>query len=260
MDLKQIELCVAALLSGEPALINPINAGDDLHTLRAIENLGLPFLTSKYPILAGAAPRTWKDLCKAFDELERQTFKQVNFADLFRAGWEKIRSTVYDWTGIWIDPALFQRVVRNRPTDRPVLWAWQEGLIADARRDGFLSLPFTGQSRSFLGGTKFDVSEIVNFPVQATASNVMLRLQHFFSVHLDPLSFQTRLHRTHLCSNTYDALLFDCTTPSSLSSLKALIPQALTWITTEDYWAHLQSLYGRTVRIACSTKETPHDH
>ena len=76
---------------------------------------------------------------------------------------------------------------------------------------------------------------------------------------LDPLSFQTRLHRTHLCSNTYDALLFDCTTPSSLSSLKALIPQALTWITTEDYWHLLQSLYGRTVRIACSTKETPHD-
>lgn len=257
MDLSQIELRVPALYSGEPSLIAAFTAGLDLHTERAIATFSRDYLLGKYPQLVDAPFALWKKLCPAFDALERQVGKRINFADLFRAGADKIRNSVYDDIGIWIPLAVFERAVRNRPLDRPLLWAWQEGLIADARRDGYLSLPLTGQSRSFLGGDKFDVNEIVNFPVQTTASNVLLRIQHYCSSRLPSLAISPSFHHIHLCCNTYDALLFDCRSPSALSEARSIIAEAMTWVQTQDYWASLQSLFGRTVPLTCDTKEIP---
>jgi hypothetical protein len=256
MDLKQIELCVPALLSGEPSMMTAILADDDLHTLRAITTFGADYLTSKYPELAGVPSKEWKDACEAFAELERQVGKKINFSDLFRAGADKIRNATYEDCGIWVPLSVFEKAVRNRPIDRPVLYEWQERLIRDARADGYLSLPLTGQSRSFLGGTKFDVNEIVNFPVQATAANVLLRIQHYCSTRLPSLALSTSLHHTHLCCNTYDALVFDCTTPLALSEAYSLIPEALAWVQTHDYWAALQSLFSRTLPLSYSLKES----
>ena len=254
MDLAQIELCVPALLSGEPNLVVPITNDDDLHTLRAIATFGADYLKGKYPELASVPFNLWKKVCKAFAKLERQVGKRINFADLFRAGWEKIRNSVYDDIGIWVDPSIFQFAVSNRPVDRPLLWEWQERLIADAHRDGFLSLPFTGQSRTFLGGDKFDVNEIVNFPVQTTASNVLLCIQQFISARLPPLQLHTSMHHTHLCCNTYDALLFD-THRSNLPALRSLIAESLSFVQTRGYWHLLQSLYSRTVPLRYELKE-----
>lgn len=255
MDLSQIELRVPALYSGEPSLIAAFTAGLDLHTERAIATFSRDYLLGKYPELVDAPFALWKKLCPAFDALERQVGKRINFADLFRAGADKIRNSVYDDIGIWIPLSVFERAVRNRPLDRPLLWAWQEGLIADARRDGYLSLPLTGQSRSFLGGDKFDVNEIVNFPVQTTASNVLLRIQHYCSSRLPSLAISPSFHHIHLCCNTYDALLFDCRSPSALSEARSIIAEAMAWVQTQDYWAALQSLFGRTVPLTCDTKE-----
>lgn len=258
MDLKQIELCVPALLSGEQTMIAAILNDDDLHTLRAISTFGADYLLGRYPELTNVPFSKWKSVCKAFAKLERQVGKKINFSDLFRAGAEKIRNSTYEDCGIWVPLSVFEKAVRNRPFDRPQLWAWQESLIADARRDGYLSLPLTGQSRSFLGGTKFDVNEIINFPVQATASNVLLCIQHFCSARLPSLALHTSLHRTHLCCNTYDALLFDCLTKSALSEARALIADALHWVQTQDYWAALQSLFNRVVPLSYDLKEIPH--
>lgn len=257
MDLSQIELRVPALLSGEPSLIAAFTAGLDLHTERAIATFGQDFLLGKYPELLNVPFALWKKVCPAFDALERQVGKRINFADLFRAGADKIRNSVYDDIGIWVDMHIFEKAVRNRPQDRPLLWAWQESLIADAHRDGRLTLPFTGQSRTFLGGDKFDVNEIVNFPVQTIASNVLLRIQHYVSAHLSPLSVSTSLHPVHLCCNTYDALLLDCSSSAAAQSARDLLARALDWLVTEDYWALLQRLYGRTVPLAYDIKEIP---
>lgn len=256
-DLDQAELRTAGLLSGEPALLDAFEQKWDLHSRRALSIFGLPLLLSKYPMIRDQPVELWKKLSSNFDDLERAVGKTNNFADLFRSGADVQQAQVHEDTGLWLPIELFRLAVSRRALDRPVLWAWQNRLIADARRDGYLALPFTGQSRSFLGGTKFDENEIVNFPVQATASNVLLRLQHFISLHLPSMALATSLHSTHLCTNTYDALLLDCSSPSVVSETRQLLTDALTWITTQDYWAALQSLYGRTCPLTASLKEIP---
>jgi len=256
-DLDQAELRAAGLLSGEPALITAFLEGWDLHSRRALSIFGLPLLLSKYPAIKDQPVEKWKKLAPTFDRIERAIGKTNNFADLFRSGPAAQQYQVHETTGLWLPLSMFELAVKRRPLDRPVLWAWQNHLISDARRDGYLALPFTGQSRSFLGGTKFDENEVVNFPVQATASNVLLRLQHFISSKLPSMALATSLHSTHLCTNTYDALLLDCSSPSVVTEVRQLLSDALTWLTTNDYWAALQSLYNRTTPLTASLKELP---
>ena len=246
MDLAQIELCVPALLSGEPNLVVPITNDDDLHTLRAIATFGADYLKGKYPELASVPFNLWKKVCKAFAKLERQVGKKINFADLFRAGADKIRNATYEDCGIWVPLSVFEKAVRNRPIDRPLLWQWQERLIADARTDGFLSLPFTGQSRSFLGGQEFEDNEIVNFPIQTMAGNVLRAIQH--------LVWRAIKDRRDILMylNVFDALKFDLRSPSLLPTLSEIIRSSVQEVATTGYWSQLCTYYGRTIPLEYS--------
>jgi hypothetical protein len=151
-DLSQIELRVAALLSGDATMIREYQKPDpDLHTDRAISIFGLDYLTRKY----GANFPGIRAFAKS-TKGERQVGKHVGFGDLFRAGAATMQSTVLEMTGQLLPISLFEKIVRERPFTRPGLWSWQEDLIATARRQGYIELPFVGQSRYFMGGTKFN--------------------------------------------------------------------------------------------------------
>jgi hypothetical protein len=243
MDLSQIELVVPALITGDPFYLQVVDS--DLHTLSAIRIWGAPELISRYPELAGRPLPSWKKLSHVYDRRERQVGKRVNFSHLFRAGAAKMQASVHADIGELFPIELFESIVSTRSTDLPELWAWQESLIAEARSTGRVTLPLTGQSRSFLGGTDYDINEIVNFPVQTTASNVLRRIQS--TIHRRLRSMPRA--RIHPFLNIYDAIKFDCATPSDVSCLTALIAEAVDHVSTHDYWSALQTLYGRVIPL-----------
>ncbi len=242
MDLSQIELRVAALLSGEPSLVDAYQNDWDLHGRRAENIWSRAEILKRYPELVPLPIDRWKQH-RSFDKKERWVAKQMNFADLFRSGPDTMQKTVLDDVGELFPRPFFEEIARSRPLVRPVLWEWQEERIREANETGKVELPFTGQSRAFLGGDKYEVNEIVNFPVQTTAGNTMLRIQSRMSRAL------WKNPRVKLFLNVYDALKFDCAGEREVEELKGLIGQAVGWVEKEEYWAWLQEKYGRKVPL-----------
>jgi DNA polymerase I-like protein with 3'-5' exonuclease and polymerase domains len=251
MDLVQIELVTAGLLSGEPFFCDAFSSlpYKDLHSRGAVRLWGAAEILARYPeLLRYPSHDDWKK-SPGFKNRERKVGKRVNFAHLFRAGPDRMQESVLSDIGEILPLPFFQRIVESRATDLPLLWAWQESLIAEARSTGRVILPFTGISRSFLitASSKYDVNEIVNFPVQTTAATVLRRIQSYIHVRLARAPLRRRTILPFL--NIYDAIKFDCRAPSDVSFLTSLIEEAVTFVTTREYWSWLQDLYGRRLLV-----------
>jgi DNA polymerase-1 len=231
MDLDQAELRTATLLSGEQSMLRAYREGTDLHRERAALIFDV--------------------VVEAVSKLQRQVGKTINFADLFRSGAAKMRATVLEMTGIDLPLEFFEQVARSRKVQRPQLWAWQESLIREVRQHGYLALPFTGQSRYFLGGEKFDENEIVNCPVQTTAGNTLLRIQARLRRTLPSLN--GREPWCFVRVNWYDALIVD-TKRERLDELKEHVEEAVRWVEREDYWGMLQEMTGNEVALKYDMK------
>lgn len=231
-DLSQIEMVVAGLLSGDEALCSAFRAEPplDLHTSRAIQVFG---------------PQIVDD--PDFKKVYRQAAKGANFGDLFRAGAPTLQTQVFRMTGVVVPMSICENIVKTRASSRPGLWAWQEQLIRETRARGYVELPFIGQSRRFMGGDAYDVSEIVNMPIQCTAGNVLLRIQHH--LHRTLPSINSSSPDVHMFLNVYDAIYFDVRSPDALARLDELFRDAFTFVTTQGYWARLCESVGRHVPI-----------
>jgi hypothetical protein len=171
LDLSQIELRVAALCSGDPSLLASFNNGLDLHTDRAIQLFGPDFVNRP-----------------TFKKLERQVGKTMNFADLFLASPFRMRMSVHEMTCQLMPMSFFEEVAATRPDARPGLHRWQQSLLRRVDTDGHLALPFTGQSRTFVGGSSEHLNEIVNFPIQTQAGNTLLAIQRALAPCCPPTS------------------------------------------------------------------------
>lgn len=224
MDLSQAELRVAALLSGETSMIDAYNEGRDLHAERA---------------------RTlWGDYDQS-EELQhqrRQVGKMMNFADLFLSSANTMKEQVYAQSNGDIDIPLsfYQNVVKLRKEVRPQLSKWQLGLLHKAKVDHRIMLPLTGQSRTFFGDLGKSRSEIVNFPVQTTAGNVTLAIQHAL------------FPRLELCERMflqiYDAIYIECP-KDHVQSVQDKVNAAVEEVVTQGYWSKLEEFYGRSVTL-----------
>lgn len=263
MDIDQAELRSGTVLSGDEGMLAEYRKPKpDLHGARAIQVFG-PDVVKRPGYRSGDMridPRQWG--------------KQFNFADFFLASAARMQRTILELSGQLMPLDFFLNIERTRPQQRPGLWAWQVSLAESAERDGHLILPFTGQSRAFLGfkidqrrlakgelkgvgrgsgdeAGKNVISEIVNFPVQASAGNTLLRIQACLHQtlpsinHPDPPCF--------MCLNTYDALTFDCRR-SFLPNLRGLIDEAVTHVATNDYWAWLCAHTGNHVPLKYDLK------
>lgn len=224
LDLSQIELRVAALCSGDKSLLAAFNDGLDLHTDRAVQLFGKDIVNSP-----------------TFKKRERQVGKTMNFADLFLASPFRMRMSVHEMTGELMPMAFFEEVAETRPDARPGLHAWQQSLIRAADTQGYLDLPFTGQSRTFVGGSAEHLNEIVNFPIQTQAGNTLLAIQRA----LQPLLC---LH-VRMFLQVYDAVYLDIHPSVNLEELKSRISAMIRGVETLGYWAKLQSHYGHTVPL-----------
>ena len=231
-DLSQIEMVVAGLLSGDDALCSAFRADPplDLHTSRAIQVFG---------------PDIIKD--PDFKKVYRQAAKGANFGDLFRAGATTLQTQVFKMTGVVVPMSVCENIVKTRAASRPGLWAWQERLIKETRARGYVALPFIGQSRRFMGGDAYDVSEIVNMPIQCTAGNVLLRIQHH--LHHSLPSINAACPDILMFLNVYDAIYFDVRSTEAIDRLDTLFKDAFNYVTTHGYWSRLCERLGRSVPI-----------
>ncbi len=224
MDLSQAELRVAALLSGEASMINAYQNDRDLHSERARS--------------------LWGDYENdtASQHQRRQVGKMMNFADLFLSSANTMREQVYAQSGgdISLPLEFYQEVVSKRKEVRPQLTSWQNGLLAKVKRDHRIMLPLTGQSRTFLGDLGKSRSEVVNFPVQTTAGNVTLAIQHYL------LSVLPKDMKMFL--QIYDAVYLDCP-PGMVHDAKRCIDNAVEYVENHGYWSLLQDIYGNKVPL-----------
>ena len=245
-DLSQIELRVAALLSGDTTLAAAYNDGLDLHTDRAVSIFGSTALEAKYGMLFHDNPN--------FKGHERQCGKRTNFADLFRSSATTMKSAMMEDTGIDFPMSVFEKIVADRPKIRPGLWTWQEEMLKLAEQRGYVELPITGQSRYFVGFSKTgrqsevknQLNEIINFPIQTTAGNTLLNIQQ--QLHLSLPDLNARDPWAHMFLNIYDAVYFDCKL-DRVSELEQLIDNAVREVVERGYWARLQEHYGREIPV-----------
>lgn len=256
-DLSQIELRVAAILSGEPVLLRNYREGRDLHADRMLEIFGLAYLQS----LVGA-PLTAEEILKLSKQddgplhLYRQGGKTVNFADLFRSMPPTMRAAILRDLNLDLPIELFETIAAQRPVTRPVLWEWQERLIHEAKTKHRLVLPLTGQSRYFQGHEEVVnetyINTIVNFPIQTTAGNIMLQLQSELATLLpspssiDPFAKQI--------ANIYDAVAVLHRTDRSEEVVGAFTEAVRRTTEGDGYFARICNLTGHSVPFKFDTK------
>jgi uracil-DNA glycosylase family 4 len=273
LDLEQIELKVPTIMSGDKGMLAEyLKPKPDIHTDMTVRLFGPDIIhhphfkkggpedprqwgkPANFLILyRGGADRMQASVLAASGKLLSLDFCQQVVAKfpLERAGlWSWQRSIIREAVGChrwvsstgrtltdWVDgdPPPWEQLHSPR-TER-----WNRQLQAPGA--GLLHLPFTGQSRLFLGG-KYEVNEIVNFPVQTTAGNILL----YFQALIRPL-----LHRTwRMFLNVYDAIYFDlprCDVPALNDLLKSRLP-------TLPYWLRLCDHYGHSIPLTCSLKES----
>jgi len=230
-DLSQIELRTPGVMCGEPTLVDNYQRGGDLHAQRAIDVFG-PDVVDNPHFHSGDNERD-----------PRQWAKQFNFADQYRAGPKRLRELLLEEVGHLFSWELCRKVVAQRPALRPVLWEWQEGLIKEAEKTGYLHLPFTGQSR-FLDPDD-DHNAILNFPIQTTAGNVLHRLKHYIIPRLPA--------GCYMFGDIYDALMFDIPA-TAVGEVTGIFQDGVKWLVECDYWGMLQEWYGFEVPLEAEVK------
>lgn len=231
-DYSQLELRVAALLSGDPVMLRFYNENPDgdLHDQTTRLLFG-----NDYKDRAG-----WK--------AQRKIGKTLNFLTLFGGGASKFSETVRRMHGLEVSLERSRELLGMFRKAYPVLIDWQESLVSEALQKGFLELPFTGQSRLFLGNREMVLrtyrSEIVNFPVQTTAANMCLSSQALA---------QKRLREAHLRAvitmNCHDAIYTD-TAPECVDAAEGIVLDSMR---NSPYALKIQSFLGRTIPLAVET-------
>lgn len=238
-DLGQIELRVPAILSGDPVMLDWFKNGIDPHTQRSVQVFGDTVIDNKH---FGAGdirydPRQW---CKRF-----------NFEDLYLAGAKKMQSMMLTESHKLLPIDFFKEQVRLRAEIRPGLTQWQNRQIAYVHKYGRTELlPITGQHRTFMYHADLKPNEIVNFPIQATAANVMLYAQHYVHHKLPKLNHRDPPIKLFL--NWYDALWFDVA-PGHEEECDALMAETVEHLRMRGYWHRLEEIYDRHVPLVYET-------
>jgi uracil-DNA glycosylase family 4 len=155
IDYSQIELRIAALLANDEVMMAEYAGDPDLHGRTAKLIFGDDIVN--HPL---------------YKLIHRQAGKSINFLMLYRGGADKFRETLLTKADIDYPIEKCRDAISRFWSEYSGLRKWQDGLIDFVCRHGYYELPMTGQSRSF-DRRQLPVNEIVNFPVQGIASNVM---------------------------------------------------------------------------------------
>jgi DNA polymerase-1 len=175
-DLAQVELRVAGLVSGEPAIVGAYARGEDLHTNMAMEmraRMG-PEVAKRYLEDAGG------DEAVLMKRL-RQGAKGVNFGLIFGSGWkglQRFARATYHIEFTDDEARAFHEIFHDK---YPVLSEWQRLIVQHSRKHEEVETPFSRLTRHFVDadyyrdGVRADgpYSVCMNHPVQGGAAEIL---------------------------------------------------------------------------------------
>lgn len=196
-DYSQLELRIMALLSGDPGLLAAYAEGRDVHQM--------------------TADAAFK--CKA-NKAQRDRAKQVNYSLLYGAGDETI------WKRLVVDiPDLRKEHVAHLRntffTLFPQVTSWQKQLIHNSEVNGYVEAPISGRRQYYCDG-RIVPTEILNFPIQATAGDLA-------NLALRTIAAKIDWERNHILTQVHDEVMLECrNAEEGLELLKAGMQQEVT--------------------------------
>lgn len=261
-DLSQIELRTGALLSGDSRMISEYKQGIDRHLETAVMILRAVAKHNKDPFAIDAVNRyDDKVLTKDHPGIHkwRQLGKTLNFLMLFKGGAAKAQETAARDVGLLLPLEVWQQAIASYQARYPEFIAWQYSLLDEAKRKKYLEVPFTGQTRMFLGGSRgvgAAINEIVNMPIQTVAANTMI------SAHRKA----TELFREHNLEAISSLIIYDAMYVELPAHEEPVVRAILDEAMTEPpYWMDIQQLFNREVplqhevAVLCEKPEEPRD-
>ena len=190
-DASQDHLRMAALLSGDPSLMEAYNKeGENIH-LRTASTV---FADKYTPAFKEEHPKLYT------------VSKNLNFLVLFRGGANAFQSEAREKAGIELDINFCQGAIEKWHRKHQVYKAWQDEMIVLAAHQGYLVLP-TGWSRTFGYGElnlAGQAAEVCNFLHQAPCAQIT-QSAHYMAKR----NFLKYRLRSKLCLNIYDANFVD---------------------------------------------------
>ena len=126
--------------------------------------------------------------------------------------------------------------------------AWQDAMILDVSRKGYMELVISADTRTFIKGREGSekyTATICNFPVQDHAASTLKDAQ----AHVQ-LEFWRLGLRAVVVLNCHDALYVDCPA-SEEQEVRSVVDRILS---CPPYYQELQSIVGRTVPLQYEAK------
>lgn len=152
-DLSQIELRLAAHVSGCERMITAYRAGEDLHRLTASQVAGVPLLE--------------------VTPLQRQQAKAVNFGFLYGMQAAKFRIYAEETYDVHLTEDEAEEAYRVYFDTYPELRQWHQRTISQVYRDGFVTSPI-GRVRRFDFVDDEAARQAINSPIQGMGSDIMM--------------------------------------------------------------------------------------
>jgi len=221
-DMAQHEMRMAALQSGDPAMLSAFTEDRDIHSQTAL---------AIWPKLPPDAPDfgDW-----------RQVAKRINFLTLYLGGVPTLIEHVREDIGWELTASEANDILRAFNEKYRVFRKWQQELLWKAAKDGFILLPITGWKRTFLGGPDGALqsysNEMANMPIQTLAAQTVQASQYQII-----LERQQRLLTFQIASQEHDSTIIDCHR-SCFPEVDKLVTHHLLhsplWFMLEDHYGH----------------------
>jgi DNA polymerase-1 len=211
-DYGQIELRVAALISGDRNMLKAYADGLDLHRKTAAAVAGIA--TSQVTVE------------------QRQAAKAVNFGLLYGQGAQGLARYARATYGVAMSLAQAEAARRAFFQAYPGLRRWQQATIQEARRTGHVATP-GGRVREFQGGGVY--SEALNTPIQGGAAEVLLATLSLLETHLAGID-------ALLVNLIHDEIVLEVAQADSARACRALEAAMVAGMKAEFPTAYIQGL------------------
>jgi DNA polymerase-1 len=181
-DFSQIDLRVAALLSGDEAMLDAYREGADLHRLTASRVLGIP--------------------PEAVTKEQRQMAKAVGFGTLYGQGGKGLCGYAKGTYHVELTLEQATSFQRGFFAAYPRLGRWRDDTEQRARSRRPVRTK-GGRVRSFADDEKGVFTQSLNTPIQGTAGEIMLRALALVDERLEPLD-------AFIVNTVHDDILVEC--------------------------------------------------
>ena len=240
-DINQAEPRLGTLLSGDPVMLSEFE--EDARMRR--EGLGkLDFHTITAKAIFGEDVQSHPDFTQ-----KRHVAKIVRLLTAYRGGATTLQESLRRGESPIEFPIEKCRAMLSAFDNKyRVYRAWQDQLVLDVSRRGYMELPISADTRTFVKGKEAAekyVNTVCNFPVQDHAASTLKDAQSWVQ-----LKFWELGMRAVVGLNCHDALYVDCPAEEE-AQVRAIVEEILP---CPPYYAELQSIVGRTVPLQYEAK------